>query len=859
MKKIFTILILIINVEQALSTDFFARKSGDWIDTTVWSLVDTGGGVGGASCSCTPTANDNVFINGFTIDIIGDIYITDITVYAGGVLEWANSSSRLHLKNGGTVDVKSGGIIWSLSLAASETRDINIDDPGIYTFIADGFFEAGNDLEFQANNATINLFGSGKFSTYDDLSFKADNCIFNNFHNDTVVIGDDIKSYAVNSVLNNDFGKMKVVDRVTLSQSIKPSLEIINDGYFIARDIYLIRNRSKLTINGSGVNYVERFVRMFGARSNFILNGTGSTTIKLDLEFNFDKCKVHNLSNLNIERDVVYTSLQDSLVNDGNLYVLGDFDRNSAVDGVVYNNSFASIQGDFIAVGGSSTWNNLTNSTLEIGHRASIPFTWDFNCSSTGNTVDYFRIGDQTIYIPNDTSYWNLTTSNTGKKTAENDLDINGDLLVRDSSELDVSVNNYFINIAGNWTDSSFFNERLGTVVYDGMADQFLTAIGGEIYFNKVINKSSGGVYLNDSSIIKVNGFLNLLNGLVYSSNNALMIIQDGASSNEGNSGSYVSGPMKKYGLTNFVFPIGKSNYWARIGISNLTTSSPFVAEYFNFPYTDIVNINTSTLNRVSNIEYWSLNGKTSAEATLYWEDNVRSGINSFSDLVVAQYRSGVWENEGQSNIVSGFSGNVTSALINSFNPYLTFGTTNEDDLMNIKIVNFSAKEDDEKIILNIELSEKLNQEDVLILERSIDGHQFSLVDRFTEDKSNFYFKDAVLEGKGQIYYKLTLYSENKIVDSKHTSIKLHNSNFDFKIYPNPFFEKVKVDVINNQGDYLHLSLYNAKGDILYNGHVEQFKLQEIINENLKTFSKGNYTICIEDEDKKVIKNILKN
>jgi Ig-like domain-containing protein/type IX secretion system substrate protein len=116
------------------------------------------------------------------------------------------------------------------------------------------------------------------------------------------------------------------------------------------------------------------------------------------------------------------------------------------------------------------------NSTLDVGSNQSINVAGTWNNSGIftagGGTVT-FDGASQTITSAGD-PFFNLTLSNSGTKTLGDALDANGVITIDNGVTLDVSVTAYDVNLAGGWTNNGTFNERTGTMIFDGT-----TAIAG--------------------------------------------------------------------------------------------------------------------------------------------------------------------------------------------------------------------------------------------------------------------------------------------------------------------------------------------------------------------------------------------
>jgi len=86
--------------------------------------------------------------------------------------------------------------------------------------------------------------------------------------------------------------------------------------------------------------------------------------------------------------------------------------------------------------------------------------------------------------------YGNVTLSGSGTKTlgqplndaydgGSGNIDLAGDLTIS-AGTFDVSASNYSVELEGNWNNAATFDERSGTVTFDGGLLQSITNASGE-------------------------------------------------------------------------------------------------------------------------------------------------------------------------------------------------------------------------------------------------------------------------------------------------------------------------------------------------------------------------------------------
>lgn len=177
---------------------------------------------------------------------------------------------------------------------------------------------------------------------------------------------------------------------------------------------------------------------------------------------------------------------------------------------------------------GSGTFMQGNNSVLNMnGNTFSVT---GFNASATGNTVSYGAGSAQTIRAG---TYHHLSTSGNGTKTMAGAITVNGNVNIGTNTTLDVSASNYALTVKGNWNNSGDFNERFGTVTFNGSTAQTITNAAGETFNNLVM---SGSGAKNMSNAITINFDFSLSTTLNTNNNNISI------RGNFDNSGTYNGG-----------------------------------------------------------------------------------------------------------------------------------------------------------------------------------------------------------------------------------------------------------------------------------------------------------------------------
>ena len=149
----------------------------------------------------------------------------------------------------------------------------------------------------------------------------------------------------------------------------------------------------------------------------------------------------------------------------------------------------------------------------------------------------------------------------------------------------------------------------------------------------------------------------------------------------------------------------------------------------------------------------------------------------------------------------------------------------------------------------------------------------FSVIDRdgFDSLRAELWFKtDQTVNYRGWDINGLTLHSMDDafLSTSEVTSIKLPAINFNLKrVFPNPSFGKINLDIQSWQGGPASVKIYNVLGQQVYGKRFESlargnFFLNLDFNElNTATVSSGMLFVSVESKNQKVIRKciVLKN
>jgi hypothetical protein len=166
-----------------------------------------------------------------------------------------------------------------------------------------------------------------------------------------------------------------------------------------------------------------------------------------------------------------------------------------------------------------------SGATLSAGpgnHSIAISGTWDNQGSftHTAGTV-IFDGSDQTIDA-NGSPFFNLSfATSTSTKTMGSNLDVNGTLTINSGVTLDISSNDYGINLAGDWNNNGTFVRRDGTVVFDGASTQEILGGTTTTFTNILITNSAGPPAVRLEANANLAGVLTLQTNAIFDADGA--------------------------------------------------------------------------------------------------------------------------------------------------------------------------------------------------------------------------------------------------------------------------------------------------------------------------------------------------
>lgn len=335
---------------------------------------------------------------------------------------------------------------------------------------------------------------------------------------------------------------------------------------------------------------------------------------------------------------------------------------------------------------------------------------------------------------------------------------------------------------------------------------------GASNYFNQLeINNSAGATITGNVEVIRT---LVLTEGLITPTGTAQFKLTETATTNEGKSTSYVNGILHRNFASGAAgtlhFPVGKDNRWGAISVSAPAAGS-WNAEYFNRdPSVDgfsndnlSEDVDDTAIKRISQIEYWALEGPTPGTAFVHLRWDTQSDVSATAterdNLRVMQWNSvdSQWNNRGNGGLAGNFTyGTLRTGSKASFSKqYFTLGSTSETNALPVELLSFKATAQAQTVQLLWETALEINN-DYFEVQRSVDGINFKKIGEVAGNGTTSELVKYELVDKlpiaGVAYYRLKQVDYNGMYEhSDAVSVEWINDGalaafVELELYPNP-------------------------------------------------------------------------
>ncbi|MBB3699185.1 T9SS type A sorting domain-containing protein [Flammeovirga yaeyamensis] len=526
--------------------------------------------------------------------------------------------------------------------------------------------------------------------------------------------------------------------------------------------------------------------------------------------------------NINLTAGENYHSLyikgqNTSVVNlDGDINVQGNFEM---------DNGTLNIGGNTFNVGGD----------FELMAGVTVQYEDDFILNLNGS--------DQNITLNNQTIN-HLYFDGTGNKTFQSNIQIAGDLQIL-GQFVSLNDNGYNLNIGGRW-----FNEyangnftSTGQTTFDGSSPQYINTFNGEEVFNHLIINNSNGLTSQVDLQIKSN--LTLTSGLIVVPH---MILQDAVGNITSDASSYVVGKVTKQNLSTafgsyYVFPVGSTTTWARLGLNNVDDDpTDYYVEFKDVDPNAQVVVNDGSEDKTMAISsyVWDVhrvdNGGSYGGITIemYFEDLSALTLENEDFRTIVHHdesvNPSVWELITSTWSTVGAGGRLLSTIPAEINSFSDFGATLEEYVdpspdLPVELISFTGDINNDEVTLKWSTATEVNASHYEI-ERSVDGRNYEKIGEVnaagnSNTLQNYTFIDVLTSSKG--YYRLKQVDFDDEFTYYGPVIIIHpnvSSEIDLSLeaYPNPVDdEDTQLFILGLElGESYVAQIYSITGQLMH-------------------------------------------
>jgi len=419
-------------------------------------------------------------------------------------------------------------------------------------------------------------------------------------------------------------------------------------------------------------------------------------------------------------------------------------------------------------------------------------------------------------------TFGQITMTNEGQITIKDNQLVHVDGHVVNKSSL--FSNSGDLRLTGNfWNEATVNNTENGILRFVGEQAQTFFLIDSMEVFNLEIDNPSGLSLTGDFNLAIYNE-TNFLDGLVTTNQTSLMAFQANATHFFANEFSHINGPATKTGVSSFIFPVGKGGMYRPSGIENVTDTTTFISEYFNYSHFDLTS--DQTIFRVSDEEYWNLDRKMglgNANILFSYDET----IGGFDDI--ENVRLGYFDNPWTR--VESMNTGASPSFFASNNHVTKFGhfTFVENELDQPAVAFEVYQRDDCGIQLDWIMPPGAMVENFEI-EISFDSLTFTKIGEVAGDtlpypsfeilqyldyelyeKEFLTYRIKIIQPGGAIYYTESITIENKCIFK------------DCSLFPNPVSasKNIKLRMTSEFDQILIIKIYDIPGRLLAEQEIE--------------------------------------
>ena len=257
------------------------------------------------------------------------------------------------------------------------------------------------------------------------------------------------------------------------------------------------------------------------------------------------------------------------------------------------------------------------------------------------------------------------------------------------------------------------------------------------------------------------------------------------------------------------------------------------------------------------------------ARTTFFWFPNADGRIIPISNAVIGKRESaGTWSIPPGSVYVSSGSPFFIESLTVDVGQFSLFTAVDPASTLPVNLLSFKAQKKNNDILL-LWLTAGETEHDHFEVERSVDGVKFiSLAmvtgNNNTSSEKNYTCTDAsaLLIASGKLYYRLKLVSlSGNSTYSNIIQIPLSamQQKWSWKISPNPFLDRIAVNLYLPENSSLEFSLYNMTGALLRKKMVRGEKGYSTVEmTGLSSLLSGSYFLQLRNNGQVISEKLVR-
>lgn len=440
-------------------------------------------------------------------------------------------------------------------------------------------------------------------------------------------------------------------------------------------------------------------------------------------------------------------------------------------------------------------------------------------------------------------------------------------LRLESGGSLDVSTNNFTLDVNGNWTNLNStvtsFNERQGTVrMYSGTI--YAAIAGGESFYILRLDNPAGqsSITLNSRITIlyRLQDVFYTNYNIIYGNSSNWVLFADNADTWTPDPAMMtlaITGPVVKVGNDAFTFPVGNLVSGV-VRPRPITMSAPaatnesFVAQYYPTNSNSLYShsLRDPSLLTMSQCEYWAfgrLAGTSSVFVTLSWWNAATPActVTTPADMRVARWNGSGWINEGNSAFTGTASnGTVTTVLPMAVVSAYTLGSSTTVNPLPIELISFNAEQFNTSVHLTWSTATETNN-DYFTIERSQDGVTVESIDTTDGAGTSTHELDYSVDDNhpfdGVSYYRLKQvdfngqhsYSEWKMVELPMSA--------SVNVWPNPSNGTINLQLPGDETIEWTMTVTDIAGNMV----TEKTGLQPEFNVVTLNLPAGTYVLTL--------------